>query len=63
MQRAGDNGGPGTWQCPDAWVGGTDTVIDIPPIFFPFLESGTFNLEFVDGEWCGVVERSRVRCR
>ena len=27
---SGSNGGPGTWMCPDAWIGGSNQVFTLP---------------------------------
>ena len=40
----GDNGGPGTWRCPDAWVGGADHLLSIPAAAFDDLADGSLTI-------------------
>ena len=51
----GDNGGPGSWHCYDAWVGGQDNVLVIPPAVLPDLADGSFTVSTANdtgvGSW------------
>ncbi len=44
MLTGGDNGGPGTWACPNAWIGGRDTTFTIPPSLYDDLADGSFSI-------------------